>query len=57
MQECTNSRCQVTVGTKLHVVAPNICGSQEWHFLHVNLLVPRMLRKLNHFWEVSATLL
>jgi hypothetical protein len=56
IQGCTNPRCQVTVGTKLHVVAPNICGPQEWHFLHIILLVPRMLRKLKHFLEVSATL-
>jgi hypothetical protein len=47
------------LGTRLprclnfHVVAPNICGSLVWNFLYITLLTPRILRWLQHLWEIS----
>jgi hypothetical protein len=44
---CTNP---VARATKLSTVAPNICGSSVWNFLHVTLLAPRILRWLLDFF-------
>ena len=37
-QGCTNSGCEVFVATTFCMVAPNICGSLAWNFLHVTHL-------------------
>ena len=36
---------------KLHTVAPHICASSVWNFLHVTLLDPRILRWLPDVWK------
>ena len=43
-QVCTHPKFQVTQTIKLYMVAPNICRSFLCTWLHVTLLVPRILR-------------
>ena len=38
------------------VQSPNICGSSEWKFFHVTLLVPRILRWLLYLLNICAPL-
>jgi hypothetical protein len=45
-----NTDSQVARTTKFCTVAPNICGSSVWNFLHVTILVPRILRWLLNFF-------
>ena len=42
-QGCTNATCQVTVVTKLCMVAPNICQFSSWKFLYGAFLASRIL--------------
>jgi hypothetical protein len=55
-QRCTNPTCQVAMANKLCIVAPNICGSLVWNWLHVTLLVQRILMCLLDFWTICAPL-
>lgn len=49
IQRCTNPRCKGTWVTKFCMVAPDTHGFCEWDFLHVSLLVLRILRCLLDF--------
>jgi hypothetical protein len=48
-QVCANPGFQVFVATKFCTVAPNVCGSSVWNFLHVTLLAFRILTLLLDF--------
>ena len=50
-QGCTNPRHQVTWAAKFCTVVPNISGSSVWNFLHVTLLLPKILMGLLRFLE------
>jgi len=41
---CTNPGCQVAMVTGFCMLAPNVCGSSVWNFLHVTCLAPGILR-------------
>ena len=43
---CVDARIpdDVTVGAKVYVMVPTVCGSSEWYLRHVAILVPRVLR-------------
>jgi hypothetical protein len=56
VQGCTNAGHQVAVVTKVCTVVRNVCGSSVWNLLHVNVLAPRILKWLPHFWEICALL-
>lgn len=52
-QVCTNPRRQAAVAT----MAPNICGSQVWKFIHVTFLAPRTFRWTIYFWKIREHLI
>jgi hypothetical protein len=47
---------RVARATKFCRVAPNICRPSVWNLLHVTLLIPRIFRWLQYFWEFCGTL-
>jgi hypothetical protein len=51
-QGFTNPGCWDTMATKFYTVAPHMCGSSVWNFLHVIHLVPRIFRWLLDFWKI-----
>lgn len=56
MSGCTNLGCQVAMATKFYTVAPNICGCSIQNFIHVTLLVPRILVWFLDFWKTCVPL-
>jgi hypothetical protein len=55
-QGCTNCGWKVAPATKFCAMAPNICGSSVWNFLHVNFLVTRTSRWPLDFWKICSRL-
>jgi len=55
-QRGTNSGREVTLETTFCTVTSKICGSAVWNWLHVTLLVPRVLRWPLDFWKICVHL-
>lgn len=53
---CTDMRCQVMWANKFFTMAPSICRSLAWNLPHVILLAPRILMRLQTFWEICVSL-
>ena len=54
---CTNPRRQITCVNKFWMVAPNIGESSIRNFLHITLMVPRIMRLPIGFFFLICTLL
>ena len=48
---------QVSWASKFYILGPNIFASSIWIFLHITLLVNRILRCRVDFWKICAPLL
>jgi hypothetical protein len=48
---------QVAWASKFCTVGPNILGFSVWIFLHVTLLLTRILKSHVDFWKICAPLL
>jgi hypothetical protein len=55
-QGCTILRCRVAIATRVCTVAPNICVSSVWNFVHVTFLKPTVLTSLLNFRKICASL-
>lgn len=56
-QECTNSRHQVAMVTRFYKVEPNESPSWVLDLLHVNIVMPGIVRWLLDFLEMWAHLM
>ena len=54
-QKCTNPGSQFVTENKSCTVAPNICGSSIWNFLHFTDLGPIILRWIHDFGKINAS--
>jgi len=54
---CTNPGRQIAWPTAFGTAVPDICGAPPvWDWLHITLLVPRILKWLLHLWIICALL-